>query len=70
MTRKEKASKRGGKLPEELEEFFRNFSWKPESSRLDIHGERVYYLPEGLPKLNGVQFVDRDFCLENSRKTV
>ena len=67
-TRKEKASKRGGKLPEELEEFFKNVSWKPEPSRLDIHGERVYYMPEGLPKLNGVRFLRTGLLLGELKK--
>ena len=65
---KEKDSKKGGKLPEELEEFFRNVSWKPEASRLDIHGERVYYMPKGLPKLNGVRFLRTGLLLGELKK--
>ena len=60
--------RRGGKLPEELEEFFRNVSWKPEASRLDIHGERVYYMPKGLPKLNGVRFLRTGLLLGELKK--
>ena len=61
-------NKKGGKLPEELEEFFRNVSWKPEASRLDIHGERVYYMPKGLPKLNGVRFLRTGLLLGELKK--
>lgn len=50
------------KLPQELEEFLQTVdpamvggSWEPE--RFDIHGERVYYMPEGLPAMKGVRFL-------------
>ena len=66
--RMEGDSRKGGKLPEELEEFFRNVSWKPEASRLDIHGERVYYMPKGLPKLNGVRFLRTGLLLGELKK--
>ena len=54
--------KSGKKLPEELTAFLREIdpsvaggAWMPE--RFDIHGERVYYMPEGLPDVKGIRFL-------------
>ena len=53
---KKKDSKKGGKTAgKSWKSFSGTFPGKPEASRLDIHGERVYYMPKGLPKLNGVR---------------
>lgn len=56
------------KLPVEVDEFFSHISWKPESSRLDIHGERIYYMPEELPKLNGLRFLRTGLLLGEWKK--
>ena len=54
--------KSGKKLPEELTAFLNEIdpsvaggAWMPE--RFDIHGERVYYMPEGLPDVKGIRFL-------------
>lgn len=54
--------KSGKKLPEELTAFLHEIdpsvaggAWMPE--RFDIHGERVYYMPEGLPDVKGIRFL-------------
>ena len=54
--------KSGKKLPEELTAFLSEIdpsvaggAWMPE--RFDIHGERVYYMPEGLPDVKGIRFL-------------
>lgn len=65
--RKQKTEK-SRKLPEELEEFFSHVSWRPEGSRLDIHGERIYYMPEGLPRLNGLRFLRTGLLLGEWKK--
>ena len=49
-----------------LEEFMKQVNignWN--GSRLDIHGERIYYMPEGLPDVRGIRFLEPDCCLEN-----
>lgn len=56
------------KLPEELEDFFRHVSWKPEGNRLDIHGERIYYMPGELPRLNGLRFLRTGLLLGEWKK--
>ena len=56
------------KLPEELDAFFKNVSWKPDASRLDIHGERVYYMPEGLPDMKGIRFLRTGLLLGELKK--
>ena len=56
------------KLPAEIEEFFKNVSWTLDASRLDIHGERVYYMPEGLPKMNGIRFLRSGLLLGELKK--
>lgn len=56
------------KVPEELEEFFREVSWELDASRLDIHGERVYYMPENLPDLRGIRFLRTGLLLGELKK--
>lgn len=65
---KEKNCKKGGKLPLELEEFFQDVSWKLDSSRVEIHGERVYYMPQGLPNLTGIRFLRTGLLLGELKK--
>lgn len=56
------------KIPEELADFFKNVSMDLDSSRLDIHGERVYYMPEGLPQLKGIRFLRTGLLLGELKK--
>ena len=37
-------------------------------SRLDIHGERIYYMPDGLPELRGVRFLRSGLLLGELKK--
>lgn len=55
-------------LPEELQAFFSRVSWKPEAERLDIHGERLYYMPEGLPDVRGIRFLRTGLLLGELKK--
>lgn len=64
----ENASKGVRKIPEELNEFFKDISWKLDASRLDIHGERVYYMPEDLPDLRGIRFLRTGLLLGELKK--
>lgn len=45
------------KLPEELSLFLEELYISFESSRIDIRGEKVYYMPENLPDMRGVRFL-------------
>ena len=65
--------KSGKKLPEELTEFLKELnpdivggSW--EADRFDIHGERVYYMPEGLPAMKGIRFLRTGLLIGEVKK--
>lgn len=58
----------GGKLPEAMEEFFRDVSWKPDPARLEIHGEQVYYMPEDIPDVRGLRFLRTGLYLGELKK--
>ena len=56
------------KLPEELEEFLGHIDRKFESSRMDLRGEKVYYMPEGLPTLRGIRFLRTGLLMGELKK--
>ena len=56
------------KIPEAVAEFFRDVSFLPDAARLDIRGERVYYMPEGLPDLRGIRFLRTGLLLGELKK--
>lgn len=62
------ARKSKKKLPEDLELFFQDITWKIDGNRLDIHGERVYYMPEELPDVNGIRFLRTGLLLGELKK--
>lgn len=55
-------------IAEELKAFFEDVSWKPDFGRIDIHGERVYYMPENLPALTGIRFLRTGLLLGELKK--
>ena len=63
-----KPKKKSGKIPADLEEFMKQVTWKLDGSRLDIHGERVYYMPENLPELKGARFLRSGLLLGELKK--
>lgn len=56
------------KLPEELRGFWKHITWKLDMSRLDNRGERIYYMPEGLPDMRGVRFLRTGLLLGELKK--
>ena len=64
----EKVNTRFEKLPEEFTEFWLDVSWNLEPSRLDIHGERIYYMPKGLPCMRGIRFLRSGLLLGELKK--
>lgn len=65
----ELSGKKGGrKIPEILETFFRDISWSLDPERLEIHGERVYYMPEGLLDFRGLRFLRTGLLLGELKK--
>lgn len=63
------SSKKGKKkLPEDLELFLNDISWEFDSNRMDLHGERVYYMPEDIPNVKGIRFLRTGLLLGELKK--
>lgn len=60
--------KGGKKIPEEIQEFFKDVNFTLDPGRLDIHGERVYYMPENLPDMKGIRFLRTGLLLGELKK--
>ncbi len=58
----------GLKLPEAAAQFFKDVSWKPDSSRLHLRGQWLYYMPEGLPDVRGIRFLRTGLLLGELKK--
>lgn len=56
------------KLPEELEEFLGSLRLELDRRRLEIREERVYYMPEGMPELQGIRFLRSGLLLGELKK--
>lgn len=56
------------KLPEDLELFLKDVSWELDPARMDIHGERVYYMPANLPDVKGIRFLRTGLLLGELKK--
>ncbi len=55
-------------LPGELDDFLSDINREFDPSRIDIRGDKVYYMPEGLPALNGVRFLRTGLLLGELKK--
>lgn len=64
--------KKGGRgkarLPQELENFLKDVSVSFDLRRMDIRGERVYYMPESLPDVRGIRFLRTGLLLGELKK--
>lgn len=61
----------GGKrksLPAELEEFLADVDRPMDPARIDIRGDKVYYMPEGVPPLKGIRFLRTGLLLGELKK--
>lgn len=56
------------RIPKELSEFLADVNWSMDSSRLDMRGERIYYMPYGLPDLRGIRFLRSGLLLGELKK--
>ena len=59
---------RAGKLPPELKDFLVSVNRKMEPARMDIRGEKVYYMPEDIPPLKGIRFLRTGLFLGELKK--
>lgn len=67
-TKPQKGNKAPKNIPEELDTFLRELTWRIDRSRLDIREERVYYMPEGLPQLKGIRFLRSGLLMGEVKK--
>lgn len=63
-----KGNAKAEKLPGELAAFWEEISWTLDASRLDIHGERIYYMPEDLPDMRRIRFLRSGLLLGELKK--
>ena len=56
------------KLPEELTSFLADINRQFDPDRMDIRGDKVYYMPEGMPALNGIRFLRTGLFLGELKK--
>ncbi|MCI8637921.1 MAG: SAM-dependent methyltransferase [Coprococcus sp.] len=62
------SQKRVSTVPKELEHFFQDVSWKLQPERLSIHGEKIYYLPEGMPQMGRIRALRTGLLLGELKK--
>lgn len=55
-------------MPDELVAFMADTTWELDASLLDIHGERIYYMPSGLPIMKGIRFLRSGLLLGELKK--
>lgn len=63
-TEKEKS----GRLPEELEIFLGHIRKAFDYTQIEIQGERVYYMPEGITKIRGLRFLRKGLLMGELKK--
>jgi NOL1/NOP2/fmu family ribosome biogenesis protein len=56
------------KIPEELESFLQTLDWKIDKSRLELREGHAYYMPEGIPNLQGIRFLRSGLLLGEVKK--
>lgn len=56
------------KLPEELAQFLSETDREFDSDRIEIHGERVYYMPQEIPDVRGLRFLRTGLLLGELKK--
>lgn len=59
---------RKGKIPKELTEFLELITREFDETRIEIHGEKVYYMPAELPDLTGIRFLRTGLYLGDVKK--
>lgn len=62
------SASRKGKIPKELTEFLELIAREFDETRIEIHGEKVYYMPAELPDLAGIRFLRTGLYLGDVKK--
>ncbi len=60
--------KTGQKLPKEAAAFFKDISWEMDDGRLELRGERLYYMPTGVSDVRGIRFLRTGLLLGELKK--
>lgn len=68
VSSKTAVSPRKGKIPKELSEFLEMISIEFDETRIEMHGEKVYYMPDELPDLTGIRFLRTGLYLGDVKK--
>ncbi len=63
-----RSSRGNKKVPDELSAFLEEVSAPFESGRLDIRGDRAYYMPQDLPDVRGIRFLRTGLLLGELKK--
>lgn len=66
--KRDKPKGRKAEVPSELADFFQDVSWELQKDRLEIHGEKVYYMPSDVPDLSGARFLRTGLLLGEWKK--
>lgn len=56
------------KLPEAAVQFLEDISWEFDMARLELRGERLYYMPKGLSDVRGIRFLRTGLLLGEQKK--
>lgn len=56
------------KIPEELDLFLQSLNWEIDRDRLEFREGRAYYMPEGMPELQGIRFLRSGLLLGELKK--
>ena len=59
---------KGAKLPDELGAFIKDTGLNLDKNRIEIHEDRVFYMPEGLSDLKGLRIVRAGLFMGNMKK--
>lgn len=60
--------KNARKIPDELSAFLKDVRWNMDFSRLELYSEKVYYMPEDVPKVTGLRFLRTGLYLGDIKK--
>jgi NOL1/NOP2/fmu family ribosome biogenesis protein len=61
-------TRRPVELPEEFRSFWEQVDWSLDVSRLEMQGERLYYMPDGLPQMKKLRFLRSGLLLGECKK--
>ena len=64
----EKRKNSPSRIPEAAKPFFEDIAWELEAGRLELRGERLFYMPDGLSDVRGIRFLRTGLLLGELKK--